>query len=39
MMSCIKIKAITTKDIPMWMELSKEHDDYVKEVGYDLIQW
>jgi len=39
MMSCIKIKAITTKDISMWIELSKEHDGYVREMISDLIQW
>lgn len=39
MMSSIKIRPITIEDIPMWIALSKEHDDYVKELVSDLTQW
>lgn len=38
-MSSIIIRTITEADIPMWIALSKEHDDYVRELVSDLTQW
>ena len=38
-MNSIKIKPMTTEDIPMWISLSNEHDDYVRELVPDLTQW
>jgi hypothetical protein len=35
----MKIRQVTEKDIPKWMQLSTEHDRYVKELVSDLALW
>lgn len=38
-MNKIMIRPMTIKDIPTWMTLSHEYDNYVKELVPDLVQW
>lgn len=38
-MNNIKIKPITQQDIPIWIALSHEYDDYVRELVSDLTEW
>ena len=35
----LKIKNVSVEDIPIWILLSKEYDDYVREVVPDLTEW
>ena len=35
----IKIKPVTQEDIPIWIALSHEYDDYVRELVSDLTEW
>lgn len=38
-MKNIKIKTVTQEDIAIWMALSHEYDDYVREFVFDLTEW
>lgn len=38
-MNCIITKSMTTEDIPTWIALSNEYDDYVRGIVPDLTQW
>src|SRR5665647_727170 len=38
-MNYVISKPITVEDIPTWIALSNEYDDYVRELVPDLTQW
>jgi hypothetical protein len=35
----LRIRNVSVDDIPVWITLSKEYDNYVKEVVSDLTEW